>query len=188
MLINCDMDSVLADLLTPWLDWINQWYGERLVPSDITGWDLARFVKNARAHEIYGYLNVCDFAALAPIPGAVEGITALFEAGHEITITTACQHGHRGKQKWLKKHLPWLDRRTHLFFGQAKYRISGDILIDDSPEQVLNWTATGRPAIVFDQPWNREVVRSESGPVVRARGWNGVIEAVSTIEAMEGVS
>jgi len=171
MQINVDMDSVLCQLMPPWVKHLNENHGENLSVNDFTDWDLTKFMKKANQADVYRFLEICDFASLKPVPGAIEGMERLKAAGHEVTVSTACQHGHKGKQEWLREYLPWLDRRDHLFFGNAKWRISGDVLIDDSPDQITNWCKTGRPAIVFDHPWNRHVTADVAPGALRTLGW-----------------
>lgn len=150
-----DMDGVLADINTPWLDYLNKEFDENLTREDIKDWSIHQFCKNATPKEVYRWLSQhCDFGTLEPIKDAIHGMEMLRAQGHQLTIVTACQYGHTGKRHWLKTHLPWLDLKSQLIFAHDKQRVTGDILLDDSPGNIKSWTLTGRRGVIFDQPWN----------------------------------
>jgi 5'(3')-deoxyribonucleotidase len=61
------------------------------------------------------------------------------------------------------RHLPFVKR--WLTFRRLKYdtlcntsdksTLEGDAIIDDAPEEARGFAATGRPAFLYDRPWNR---------------------------------
>lgn len=127
------------------------------------------------------------FASLEPLPGAVEGITALAAAGHEVFICTAPLKANQScaseKMEWVAAHLgaQWLDR---VVITSDKTLVRGDVLIDDNPtvegSMAPSWTH-----LLFDAPYSRglgrEVVTWETipaalaalageGPLVHGRG------------------
>lgn len=82
--------------------------------------------------------------------------------------------------KWLDKHdIPYRD----LMFVHEKTDVFVDVLIDDSPYNILGFQKRGRPVIIFDAPYNQDL----EGP--RAHNWeqayalikemypNGIVEA-----------
>lgn len=118
------------------------------------------------------------------IAGALDGVANLHEAGHRITIVTS-------KPEWAQAAtLDWL--ATHevphagVVFarrGESKADLStADLLVDDRPRNVEEWAATGRPAIMFGQPWNRDYTPDSGGtagaPVHSAGTWAEVVSCI----------
>lgn len=74
--------------------------------------------------------------------------------------------------KWLDKHdIPYRD----LMFVHEKTDVYVDVLIDDGPYNILGFQKMGRPVIIFDAPYNRDL----EGP--RVYNWE---EAYSLIKEM----
>ena len=79
----------------------------------------------------------------------------------------------------------WLDRaripyRDLCFLG-AKSDVGADAYIDDGAHNIESLRAAGRTAIVFDQPYNRDL----GG--LRANNWNEVEEIVYDLMTQAGV-
>ena len=74
----------------------------------------------------------------------------------------------------------WLHRRGFHYdcFAhcehQRKADLAGDVLVDDNAENCQEFAATGRTAILFDQPWNRQFIPGDGSRVIRAKGWGDV--------------
>lgn len=73
--------------------------------------------------------------------------------------------------EWLCKHFGFVHR---LWLIRTKADLLGDLLIDDSPEQIQAWARTDRPYIVFDRPWNKHI------PGPRATDWSSVVKQIGT--------
>ncbi|MBT6446731.1 MAG: hypothetical protein HOK58_17290, partial [Acidimicrobiaceae bacterium] len=79
----------------------------------------------------------------------------------------------------------WLDRaripyRDLCFLG-AKSDVGADAYIDDGAHNIENLRAAGRTAIIFDQPYNRDL------DGLRASNWNEVEEIVYDLMTKAGV-
>lgn len=76
------------------------------------------------------------FADLPPVPGAIDGMRALQEAGHEVFICTApltsYQHCVGEKFAWVEEHLgsDWVKK---IVLTKDKTVVRGDVLVDDKP-------------------------------------------------------
>lgn len=127
------------------------------------------------------------------ISGAVKGLQDLLARGHKLVICT-----HRPESA-VKDTLAWLNLLNIPFAGiyilsdgRPKTSVKGDILIDDKPENVEAWAGDGRWAVLLDQPWNSssftlsaELTDTQQYYLVRAYGWDGVVNLVDAIEAKE---
>ena len=134
--IALDMDGVLADLHTEWLNRYNRDYGDNLKPSDILSWDIHKYVKVQCGNRIYGYLDDIDlYDNVQPLPGAREITEHLVDAGHTLLVVTMAYHNPNmiaSKVKWLKAHVPAI-HKDFFIFCNAKGFIRADMMVDDNP-------------------------------------------------------
>lgn len=107
------------------------------------------------------------FLDLEPLPGAINTITHYANAGHEIVVCTAPARFPEGKINgtsaaekftWIQKNLPIVGNK--IIITQNKDSIKGDLFIDDTPYQVINWCKENPEGIglLVDQPWNKRWV------------------------------
>jgi len=116
------------------------------------------------------------FRHMAPMPGVSEALWRLSDRGvwiriitHRLCVNWAHETTAADTAGWLDTHnLPYRD----LCFIGDKPDVGADVYVDDAPGNVLALRATGRPAIVFDQPYNRQL------PGPRAHTWEDVVAVV----------
>jgi 5'-nucleotidase len=116
------------------------------------------------------------FRHMEPLPGVSEALWRLSDAGVWIRIIT-----HRLLFNWAHESSAadtayWLDAnripyRDLCFIGD-KPNVGADLYVDDSPKNILALREAGKAAIVFDQPYNREL------PAPRAHSWDEVVAFV----------
>jgi len=108
-----------------------------------------------------------------PYPGAVDVVRRWHEAGHWIHITShRAAEAHEHTAEWLQRiGLPYDD--LHCSYDKvARARQLGiDILVDDSPVNLLRAIDAGIVAATLLHPWNRELVEEEED-VVAAGDWD----------------
>jgi 5'(3')-deoxyribonucleotidase len=100
------------------------------------------------------------FRSGSPIPGALEALRQIADAGHRIHIVTA-RHAidvddvvEEDTRWWVKEYgLP----HTSLTFSSDKSVVPTDVLIDDSPDNYAALEAAGSSPWFFDRPWNSGV-------------------------------
>ena len=98
-----------------------------------------------------------------PIPGALDGLNALNDAGYRISFVTTRPERYRDSTvRWLQKYGITYDA---LLMVEDKATAEVDLLLDDFTNNVMAFLATGRPAILYTQPWNREM------DMVRVNSW-----------------
>jgi len=116
------------------------------------------------------------FRHMAPLPGVSDALWQLSDAGvwiriitHRLIFNWAHETSAADTAAWLDAHqIPYRD----LCFIGDKPNVGADLYVDDSPANILSLRAAGRTAIVFDQPYNRDL------PAPRAHSWDTVVELV----------
>lgn len=189
MRILVDIDGVLADQVEAALPVINARYGLELTREDIKEYDQVVLPWDDEEGETIGtelapLMHSRAFVAgMRRISGAADSLESLAwpfdEYGrYDVSIVTSRpEEARQATRMWL-----WQMRFIYhgdLVFTDDKASLDGDILIDDAPHHILAWAATGRLAIVFDQPWNREVADTDF--IKRAVGWDEVVRIVREV-------
>lgn len=187
-----DIDSTLADILTPWLDWYNKLSGDSLRPSDVKSWQLRDCVQPEFADRMDDFLLTRPFRDLQPYPGAVEAIREWHEAGHDIQIVTwsslDTDNNHFDKAQWFKRTFPFLDT-GQLAFINRRYRIPADIFIDDKPKAILAYAEKWPDATIWGlgHPYTRAVAdKMDACPAVDD-AWPYFMRRLLEIEEAEKV-
>ena len=150
-----DMDGVLCDLVGKWFAAYNAKYGDRLTLDQMTEWGPHRYAREGK--RVYKYLSKPGFFRdLQPLPGAVDGMRELVQAGFDVVIVTAARRGHQDKLAWIEKHLPFLPRH-HVIFAHRKELVRGDIMFDDAPHHLENFARHGGQPVAMAYPYNARV-------------------------------
>ena len=170
-----DVDGVLADFQTAAFKEIDR-IGIKLTIDEYNlsqrMWDFCAHPKlEAHRAEIQQSWKRAGFCAeIKPYAGARDGIKML----REVADVYACTAHMRGNPTWVHERDEWLIEHfafdhKHLIHTHAKYRVHGDMLIDDKPSNVEKWMARHPHAfaILWSQPYNidatmRGALRTES--------------------------
>ena len=119
--------------------------------------------------------------AAEPYPGAVDAVTRWHAAGHYIHITShRATTAHGVTARWLERiGLPYDD--LHCSYDKiARAREIGiDVLIDDSPVNIVRAIDAGIVAATLTHPWNRDVVEEED--VIAAPDWPALERALAPV-------
>lgn len=141
MRILVDMDSILVDLMGPWLAEHNARQGDDLTVDRILTWDTHLYAKGEKA--IYEVLEKPGlFRNASPLPGGLEAVKTLHDRGHEIFVVTAAVFPNNMAEKagWFHEHLPFLGKRRFII-AHEKHLLPGDVLIDDGPHNATAYRA-----------------------------------------------
>jgi len=187
--LGVDLDGVCADYTKGFREFCAERLGRELdtLPLERSwdfrewGFDAAQFEELHRAAITEGRL----LADLEVIEGAAESLWRLSDAGVWIRIVTHRLYVNWGHSAAAGDTVEWLDRaripyRDLCFLG-AKNDVGADAYIDDGPHNIESLRAAGRTAIVFEQPYNRDL----GG--LRARTWPEVEEIVYELMTEAGV-
>lgn len=116
------------------------------------------------------------FRHMPALPGVSEALWRLSDQGvwiriitHRLLFNWAHESSAADTAYWLDQHrIPYRD----LCFIGDKPNVGADLYVDDSPGNVVALRDAGKAAIVFDQPYNRDL----AGP--RAHTWDDVVRLV----------
>ena len=127
--IAMDVDGTVADLISVWLSWYNRDYNDSLYPSNITDWEIHKFVKPFS--DIYKYLEMPEiYDYVKPYPGALDFVNAIRKDYAIIWVTHATE-GHTGRKRdWLREH-GFLGLYDYYIETKDKSDIPADLLFDD---------------------------------------------------------
>ena len=112
------------------------------------------------------------FADMPPIEGVTDALWRLSDAGVHIRVITHRLYVNWGHASAVADTVAWLDDqqipyRDICFLGN-KPDVGAHIYIDDAPHNIEQLRSAGNEAIIFDQPYNRELdgLRAASWPEV----------------------
>jgi 5'(3')-deoxyribonucleotidase len=166
MNIIVDLDETIVNLLDPWLFLYNQQYNDFLTVNQLQTYNIHQYVKPECGKKIYDLLSTPGlFLHAAPFPGAISTLQHLTTLGHNIIIVTMVDDSidgskniERDKRSWCKEYL-WFLPDKNIIVTEDKYTIDGDVFIDDSPEQVINYRKHHPNALIIgiDYPYNKDI-------------------------------
>ncbi len=147
---------------------------------DFNEWDLGRAGGFDRLHA----LAVTEhrlFATMPVIDHAADALWRLSDAGVWIRVITHRLYVNWGHAAAVADTVTWLDShripyRDICFLGN-KPDVGADVYVDDGPHNIVGLRRAGHEAIVFDQPYNRDL----DGP--RAVGWLELEDMVMELAA-----
>ena len=151
--IALDMDEVMADTLTAWLDCYNRDFGTGITKADLHGKKIYDLVGPDQADASRAYFDHPDFFLELPLMEGSQNIVKRLTEKYEVFVTSAAMdhpNSFPAKYTWLKKHFPFIPDKNIVFCGD-KSIIRADYMVDDS---VLNLRAFGGEGIVYTAPHN----------------------------------
>lgn len=168
-----DVDLTFVDSGWPWLDWMSSVYqveaDHEAMRNDrnllgLYNYNLSKYFPNRCKEAIPPYEFWEDphlYDKLVPLPGAVEGLRRLHEAGHPIRFVSYCKKGHfSSKVRFLKRHCPFLDLEdgtdgSGFYATKVKAGVAGGVIIDDR-NKFLNQFSDGVIKVKFDTPFTQD--------------------------------
>jgi len=168
--IGIDIDGVVCDVMSSLLKKCNEEYNLNLSVKDITEWNYKNH-KFELEDEIRKHFADYDFLISLPLINDAEKAIKFLKKHYKVVfITSRWRFTKRVTKKWIKKHFG----KTKIIFEREKEHINVDLLIDDKFGQVNAFTReTGKPSILFSQPWNEMMEIKE--PICRCRNWVEVL-------------
>lgn len=152
----CDVCDVAVDLHNTTIRSANL----KLDMEKITDWDIFDMISDEECERVIKLFNDPEFwRHLPPVPGVHEGLEGLKEQGYTIRWVTSpwftCDNWENIRRTWLKEQFG--TSPLDITFTAEKFRVDGDILIDDRPKHVRLWRAAhpNKTAWLFDTPFNR---------------------------------
>jgi uncharacterized protein len=119
--------------------------------------------------ETHSEENIVD---AEPYPGAVETVSDWHAAGHWIHVTShRAEHTREWTEAWLARiGLPYDDLHCSYDKVTRCVELAIDVLIDDSPVNLLRAREEGILGATIVHPWNRELVETDG--VIGGADWH----------------
>jgi 5'(3')-deoxyribonucleotidase len=176
-----DVDGVLADIHNPILRAIRQALGRKMALEDFDQWDLFADFKQEERKSIFKVLEEPGFCRqFKPVEGATEAITEL-RGFVDVTVVTQPFPS----PTWVWDRTWWLIHvfgfhEMEIIHTAAKHRVSGDMFLDDNPENVAKWmrhhpTGVG---LVWHTPVTHTLTQYDH---LRVMDWDEVLRKVRAL-------
>lgn len=157
-----DVDGVLADFVSAYLDIVHEVTGRVHSPADVTSWDInaALGIEGVQASNVKRAIGSAPQLArrLAVFDNAQTGVAAL-EAIANVYIVTSPWNSNptwtHDREHWLERYFGI--RSSRVIHTSAKHLVRGDFLVDDKTATLVMWWAhnpVGVP-VQWQTPHNR---------------------------------
>ena len=180
MKILVDMDDVLVNTLSAWVEWLNEHHSLCVAVDDIAQWDMKYAFPQLTNEQIHKPLLTDYFwSTVTAKPDAKAYLERLIKEGHDIFVVTASNYVtlKAKMERCLLRNFPFLSW-DNVIITYHKQLISGDVLIDDKPDNLIG----GQYArILFTASHNRKFSTSSNG-MFRANNWSDVYEILTTFQ------
>ena len=155
----CDMDGVLVDLLPTWLAVYGRDSGEWIHVDEILEYNHEQFV----TYPAIFWKSLGEALRDAPPVVGSSTFDELCE-DYDTYIVTYAHHSApnavEAKLAWLARYFPDFDR-DRVIFTKHKHLVRGDILIEDSQQNIIEWQRANswcQESFLVKQPYNRDGV------------------------------
>ena len=180
MIIMCDIDDVLNDLIPKTLALYNSRTGKNIQLEHLTEYNFYDCLSLEDANgiiELFKEKKLWD--SLRPLPGAQKGLKTLINHGHSVYLATATlPETLPWKIDWLKKYFSFISA-DNVIRIKNKGLLNCDIMIDDNLDQL---TSNICERIVMNYPWNQSDSKDYVYSLNRAYNWKEIVNFVNDIE------
>lgn len=183
MRILCDVDGVLANHTAQWLKCFEAITGRRYVEADVTTWNFRDCIPMTADEERETDALLALSLNFAEYQGAEEAVNRLLEE-HDVVFVTSPSYHIPG---WTEARQSWLAARfgpgARVVHTSHKEVVSGDLLIDDKPENLIRWLREHPRGcgILWARPYNQRADWASGGRIIRTDDWEDVRTIVSYI-------
>ena len=178
-----DVDNVLEDLHTPWVNAINAKYGTNVKPDDIKSWGIESYFPTLSRTQVFSPLHKEQFwKNMKPMHDALYYLADLIADGHKLYVVTS-SHPDTVKYKYdfLRRYYEPVFSYNDIIIAHDKQMVKGDVLIDDAPHNLEGGNYKG---LLMDSPHNRTYDETVHG-FKRVHNWKEIYEAICEIAGKE---
>lgn len=185
MIIACDVDDVLNNLMDVTIELYNYKYGTDYDVSNVTAYNLENCfdeetAKNMRA--IFESTTDSIWKKVKPVKGSQEALEKLLLEGHSVYLATHnCPATYGDKVAWIKRFYPFIDE-SRIICIKDKWMLRSDVMIEDSWQNLLAKPYYHR--VLMDQPWNQSTKDDVYG-VYRCSNWKDIVNVINKINEEE---
>lgn len=187
MHIAIDADDVVVDFIGGLLAAVKKEHDVEIKKEDIKEWNLHPVLDPVLGESFWKWLRRREWlwANFPAVDGAIGAIDSLRKDGHYLEmITSKPDWAEHNVWKFLGKWRPAFHRVTITKLEDKKADFTNaDILIDDKPQNCIDFMESGRPAILFYSGHNRFVEVPDG--MLRAKGWGQVLSIIKSMEAQQ---
>jgi uncharacterized HAD superfamily protein len=190
MKIGIDIDEVLANTMSNFLDFHNEMYGTDATRDEITDYyfdGLFHWTREENFKRFDEFYKTRFFEDIVPVEGAADGIKSLQQLGTLYVITSRPLYIKEQTLKWLTRYFG--DDLPEVYFAHLDGagtkadlcdQLGIDLLIEDSLEFAEACAAKNVQVLLMDAPWNR---RELADNITRVYNWDEILTKVATIHA-----
>ena len=181
MRIAIDIDSTLHHYWDLFALLARRRFGVTLVYDEQVTWDIMQLRREQVAALVAESHRPEHVLGAAPYDGAVETVAAWHDAGHFILVNSHRSTDARdATTRWLERiGLPFDDLHCSWDKVARCSEIDIDVLIDDSPQNILRAQEAGIVPVTIAHPWNRELCREEG--VICAADWRELADRLAPV-------
>lgn len=154
--INIDVDGVVADFTGAALG-VMSGMGFDRTRGMVTEFAMENMLPKQHRQGFLDSLKEPGFCAgISILPGTRFAIQPLLTHGYSVRFVTSPLDD---SPTWIEERTAWLAEYfpgLPVLFTDNKAEVDGILLIDDHPKHVRAFEDTSRPAILIDQPYNRD--------------------------------
>lgn len=183
MRIAIDIDSTLHHYWDLLALLARRRFGVTLAYDEQVTWDIVQLRREQVAALVAESHRPEHVLGAAPYEGAVETVAAWHDAGHFIHVTShRSADAHEATVQWLERiGMPYDDLHCSWDKIARCTEIDIDVLIDDSPQNIMRAQEAGIVPATIAHPWNRELCREEG--VICAPHWAALAEQLTPLLA-----
>ena len=179
--IALDIDSTLHDYWPLFRRVVHERHGVDLPYDEQREWGTTLIPRDDVVACIEETHSDANILGAEPYPGAVEVVRAWHAEGHWIHITSHRQnYAYDATGRWLERiGLPYDD--LHCSFDKVTrcVELGIDVLVDDSPVNLIKAKRAGIVGATLIHPWNEEIVAS--GDAIGAPTWPELREKLDPV-------
>lgn len=191
IIVGVDIDGVLAEQVDHTLKWLKNKKGINLKVNqkeDINKWDeeIAPGLTFDKAIEELFKEDEFFVQEMPVIIGSAKNMEEIYRKYHIVIASSRPPESERATKEWLSKHFK---DKYHEYVNThqiGKHNLGLHVLIDDNIENIKKFCEHGGEfAIIFDQPWNRQIDAEiqqliKDGKVIRCKSWDDIPKALDS--------
>jgi len=188
--IGIDLDDVLFDFMGPLSKWHNDVHGTVIDREEYHSFDLKEVWQCAYQEaldRVWNFYQSDHYRNAMPIPGALDVLKQLQQNYRLVIVTARPETMEVETRAWLASHFPEIFDEiifTNHYYDTGVKRTKSSVclergvqvFVEDALHNALDVAGAGIPVLLFDTPWNREVVPKL---IHRVSSWQEVFENIT---------